>query len=289
MFCDLVETKSFTRTAPRHGVTQSAISQKLSILEREVGWRLAHRNSRHFQLTSDGKNCHPHFLEITRLADELDRQLAQAKVIPSGILELAVCYSIGLHHLPPLLTKFLKAVPKVAVHVHYGSIDRVHQDVLDNVADLGLACYPQRLHGLVIEPFRRERLLLVCHPQHPLAVRPAVAIRELAGHPLVALNELHRSPFMHGVPKNQRQHFQPVYKFDQVELVKRAVEMDAGGAILPETVVRAEVGHKILAAVPFEKGGHTEPLGIIYRRKKQFLPALTRLLKFLRPPRPAAN
>jgi DNA-binding transcriptional LysR family regulator len=88
------------------------------------------------------------------------------------------------------------------------------------------------------------------------------------------------------VPKNQRQHFQPIYEFDQVELVKRALEMDAGVAILPETVVRAEVAHKILAAVPFEKGGHTEPLGIIYRRKKHFSPALTRLLEFLRPRAP---
>jgi len=291
MFCELVETHSFTRTAKQHGVTQSAVSQMLQAVERDARWQLVHRpratpGRQVFELTPEGEVYHQYAREILRLAGDLDRELARVRVTAGGTIELAVCFSIGLHQLPPLLLRFQQAWPMVEVRVHYGSIDRVHDQVLDNVVDLGLVCYPQRRHGLGIEPFRQERLMLVCHPQHPLAARPAVTMPDLAGHTLVAWNELHRSPFLRGVPRNHRHLFQPAHEFDQVELVKRAVEAETGVAILPETVVRAEVAHKILAAVPFEKGGHTEPLGIICREKKLLSPAMNCLLHALRPPPP---
>ena len=170
----------------------------------------------------------------------------------------------------------------VEVRVHYGSIDRVHDQVLDNVVDLGLVCYPQRRHGLGIEPFRQERLMLVCHPQHPLAARPAVTMPDLAGHTLVAWNELHRSPFLRGVPRNHRHLFQPAHEFDQVELVKGLVRLGDSVAILPESTVAAEVAEGGLAAVPFTDGGDTEPLGVIYRRAKKLTPAMQTFIRELK-------
>lgn len=289
MFCNLVETRSFNRAADLHYVTQSAIRQALHHLERDGGTRLILRSRRTFLPTRAGETYHRHGREILRLAAELDRELQQLKTTAAGVIELAACYSIGLHQLPPLLQSFRREWPQIEVRVQYGSIDRVHGRVLDNVADLGLVCYPQQRRGLGIEPFRQERLMLVCHPHHPLAARAAVAVRDLAGHTLVAWNELHRSPFLRGVPKHQHRHFQPAHQFDEVELVKCMVELDAGVAILPEAVVRAEVAGAGLIAVPFENGGHTEPLGIIYRKKKLMSPPLNRLLQALRPPEPMAG
>ena len=72
-------------------------------------------------------------------------------------------------------------------------------------------------------------------------------------------------------------------------MVKRVVEMGGGIAILPEANVRAEVGHQILAAVPFENGGHTEPLAVIYRRSRSLSPAMENFIQALKQPVPAAN
>jgi len=111
MFFDLVETHSFTRTAKQHGVTQSAVSQMLQDVERDARWQLVHRPAatpgrQVFELTAEGDIYHQHAREILRLAGDLDCELARVKVTASGIIELAVCFSIGLHQLPLLLLRF---------------------------------------------------------------------------------------------------------------------------------------------------------------------------------------
>jgi DNA-binding transcriptional LysR family regulator len=74
-----------------------------------------------------------------------------------------------------------------------------------------------------------------------------------------------------------------------VELVKRMVEMDEGVAILPEALVRPEMADHRLAAVPFAAGGCTEPLAVIYRKKKKLTPAMNHFINVLKQPAPPAN
>ena len=282
MFCDLGETRSFRQTAERNGVTTSAVGQSLRVLEKKFGARLAVRRRGCFQLTAAGMICHEHCRTMIRLADELERRMAAARAAAGNVIELAACYSIGLHQLPPVLKQFQREFPPVQVQVRYASIDRVHDAVLDNAVDLGLTCYPQRRHGLMIEPFRLERLLLVCHPRHRLAARPAVALADLPGETFVAWSELHRSPFLRRVPSHLSHHFEPVHEFREVEMVKRAVELNAGIAILPEATVRSELASLVLCGVPFENGGHTEPLAVIHRRRKKLTPAMEHFIATLK-------
>ena len=286
VFCDLVETKSFTRTAKKHGVTQSAVSQQLSAMERVFGGPLVKRGRHKFQLTPAGEICHQRCLEIARLAAEMGKRMQQARDASIGLIELAACYSIGLHQLPSVLDRFRRDFPRVEVRVRYEHIDRVHELVLDNTVNIGLVAYPRRLPGLAIDPFRHERLMLVCHPQHPLAASPAVRARDLKDQKLVAWTEIRSSPIFKGMHQNLRHHFEPLHEFNEVEMVKRVVEMDGGIAILPEALVQEEVASRRLAAVPFEDGGYTEPLAVIYRRSRALSPAMENFIKALKQPEP---
>ena len=216
----------------------------------------------------------------------MEQAIQTAGEAETGTIELAACHSIGLHQLPPVLTRFQRAHPRVEIRVRYGFIDRVHEQVLANTVDLGLVCYPRRRRGLAVDPFRYERLVLVCHPRQPLAARPAVALADLKGQRLVAWNEIRWSPFLKNISGWQRHLFEPRHEFNQVELVKCAVEHDEGMAILPEALVRAEVATQRLAAVPFVDGGYTEPLAVIYRQKKPLTPAMKNFIACLKSPEP---
>jgi len=177
----------------------------------------------------------------------------------------------------------------VDIRVRYGRIKWVHQAVLDDEVNLGLVCYPRRLHGLQIEPFRHERLVLVCHPQHPLANLPAVALPSLRGHRFVAWKEIRWTALLQEIPKNLRHHFEPFHKFNEVEMVKRVVATDASIAILPEATVRSEVAQHLLAAVPFEDGGHVVPLAVIFRKSRVLAPAARNFIQALKQPEPMQN
>jgi len=289
VFCDVVETKSFTRTAKKHAVTQSAVSQQLSAMETALGGPLVKRGRHKFQLTPAGEVCHRYCLEITRLAGEMGKRMQQARDASGGLIELAACYSVGLHQLPPVLDRFRRDFPKVEVRVRYEHIDRVHEMVLADEVQLGLVAYPRRLPGLAVDPFRHERLMLVCHPRHPLAARPAIKMRDLKEQTFVAWKEIRSSPLFKGMPQNLRHYFEPVHEFSEVEMVKRVVEMDGGIAILPEVLVREEVADRRLAAVPFEGGGYTEPLAVIQRCRRTLSPAMKNFIQALKQPVPVAG
>jgi LysR family transcriptional regulator, transcriptional activator of the cysJI operon len=226
LFCDLVETQNFTRAAEKNYVTTSAITQMLHVLEADTGEPLVLRGGHTFLLTRAGEIYYQYATEIVCFAADAVRQM---QAVASGIvIELAACHSIYLHQLPPFLKQFRLDHAAVQINVRHGLIDRVHEQVLDNDVDLGLVCYPRRLPGLTVDPFRHERLVLVCHPQHPLATRTTVTVTDLKGCQFVAWNEIRWSPFLRNVPNCQRHLFAPHRECDQVEPVKRMVEMARG-------------------------------------------------------------
>jgi len=269
--------------------TQAHASNLFLALEREFGMQLAERRPGFFQLTPAGELCHRHFLEILRLHDALEPEMQAARKAAADIIELAACYSIGLHQLPPCLRRFRRDFPTADVRVRYQLIDRVHDAVLARLVNLGLVCYPRRRPGLAIDLFRHERLVLVCHPRHPLAACQSVTFSGLTGQHFVAWTEIRASPLMKDIPNHLRHHFEPAHEFHEAEMVKRVVEMGAGIAILPEAIVRSEVAGRRLAAVPFANGCCTEPLGIIYRENTILTPAMKDFIQLLKQPTVAAN
>jgi DNA-binding transcriptional LysR family regulator len=142
VYCDLAETESFTKAAQINGVTQSAVSQQISSLERQFTSLLIERSKKKFRLTREGQVLYDYSKQITQTYDALHSKLQEIKDIISGTIRVATIYSIGLHDLPPYIKHFLKEYPTVHVHVEYRRANQVYEDVLGNVVDLGLVAYP---------------------------------------------------------------------------------------------------------------------------------------------------
>ena len=289
VFCDVVETRSFTAVAKRNGVTQSAVTQMFRGLERRFKARFAVRKPKGFRLTPEGGLFYDICRKVLRLEAELFHRLRQTRDAAPGILRLAACYTAGLHQLPPVLNRFRRDYPAIDVRDSYHRIGEVHELVLDHRADLGYLCYPRSRGGLTVDLLGRDRMMAIFAPQHPLATRPAIAPPELEGEKLVGWDAVHASPFLHGLPGRQRRLFRPHHEFDEVESVKCQVEGGHYIAILPESAVQAEVAGHRLAAVPFQNAGCTEPLGLIYRKNKILTPTMTTFITALKQPVPPAN
>src|SRR3989441_1575451 len=176
VFCDLADTESFTKAAQINVVTQSAVSQQVSSLEKTFKSLLIERSKKKFRLTREGQVLYDYSKQIIATYDALHSKLQEIKDIISGTIRVATIYSIGLHDLPPYLKKFLKSYPTVNVHVEYRRANQVYEDVMGNVVDLGLVAYPSRDQKLDILPLRKDPLVLICHPQHPLAKNKSIKI-----------------------------------------------------------------------------------------------------------------
>lgn len=283
VFCDLVETESFTKAAQINQVTQSAVSQQISALERNFKSLLIERSKKNFRLTREGQVLYDYSRQILQTFDLMHGKMQEIKDIVAGSIRVSTIYSIGLHELPPFITRFLKTFPKVNVHVEYRRADQIYEDVFGNVVDLGLVSYPEKDSKLEIVPLWKDRLVLICHPQNKLARSKSIKLAELAANKFIAFEP--DMPTRKAVDRILRDHdvaVQYAMEFDNIETVKRAVEIDAGVAIVPETTITQEIAKKTLAAVEFHDGEFFRPSAAIYKKHKVLSPAMKEFLGILK-------
>jgi DNA-binding transcriptional LysR family regulator len=283
VFCDLAETESFTRAAQINNVTQSAVSQQISSLERQFKSLLIERSKKKFRLTREGQVLYEYSKQINQTYDSLQNRLQEIKDIISGTIRVATIYSIGLHDLPPYLKKFLKLFPTVNVHIEYRRANQVYEDVLGNVVDLGLVAYPTRDAKLEVIPLRKDTLVLTCHPHHPLAKSKSVKLSQLAGQKFVSFEpDIPTRKAVDKILKDHNIEVETVMEFDNIETVKRAVEIEAGISIVPRGTITQEVAKQTLAEVKIEGHELYRPLAAIYKRNKVLSPAMKQFLTMLK-------
>ena len=283
VFCDLAETESFTKSAQINHVTQSAVSQQISSLERIFKSLLIERSKKKFRLTREGQVLYEYSKQIIQTYDSLFHKLQEIKDIISGTIRVSTIYSVGLHDLPPYLKKFLKAYPTVNVHIEYRRSNQVYDDVLGNVVDLGLVAYPVKDSKLEIVPLRKDMLVLICHPQHPIAKNKSVKLKASDGQKFISFEP--DIPTRRATDKILKDHevtVQHAMEFDNIETVKRAVEIDAGIAIVPQGTITQEVSKQTLAEVRIEDAEFFRPLAAIYKKNKVLSPAMKQFITVLK-------
>jgi DNA-binding transcriptional LysR family regulator len=158
----------------------------------------------------------------------------------------------------------------------------VYLSVLDGRADIGLVAYPAPRRGLRAFALWNDRLVLVCSPSHTLASRRRISLSALHGEKFIAFSpdlptrrEIDRMLRFEGVKVKL------VLEFDNIETVKRAVEIENGVSIVPEKAVRDEVEAGLLATVAFSEPELQRPLGALIRRSARVSPALREFLALL--------
>src|SRR3984885_6214284 len=275
VFRDLVESRSLSKAASLNFITQSAVSQQIRAMEERFRVPLIERSNKRFGLTREGQLLYEASKEIVCQFDSLQHQLSEMRNIVSGTIRLSTVYSIGLHELPPYLKKFLREFPSVNVHVEYRRSNQVYDEVSEGTSDLGLVAFPVQKKTLKVEPFRKDRLVLICIPSHELAKEGEISVDRLKKEKFIG--------FEPDIPTRKAGlEVNPVMEFDNIETVKRAVEIGAGVSIVPSATVEQEVHDGTLASVEFKGPPYYRPLGIIYKAGRVLSPAMKRFLKTLK-------
>lgn len=275
IFRDLVETRSFSKSAARNSVTQSAVSQQVSSLEKRLKCLLVERGKKAFALTSEGERFYEGCRSITEAYEKLLAELQEMSARVTGSVRVSTVYSIGLHELPPFIKQYLKQFPLVNVHVEYRRSNQVYEDVLNNDADIGLVAFPEKKPHLEVKPFRRDRLVLICHPRHKLSHFKAMPIRQVIGHKFVGFDpDIPTRKALDRIFKKHKITVDQVMEFDNIETLKRAVEIDMGVSMVPLSTLTQELRNETIKTVDFTDEEIFRPLGIIHRKGRVFSPAL---------------
>jgi DNA-binding transcriptional LysR family regulator len=158
----------------------------------------------------------------------------------------------------------------------------VYEDVLHNAVDVGLVAFPMKHRQLEIIPFHEDQLVLICAPNHPLAGRKEAAIEELSQYEFIGFDQdIPTRKATDQLFKDNKLEIEPVREFDNIETVKRAVEINAGIALVPEATIMLELKQKLLCRLQIKGRKLVRPLAIIHRKGRVLSPALKQFIEML--------
>lgn len=283
VFCDVVETGSFSTAASQNFITQSAVSQQLRALEAKYHCKLLERSRGGAKPTPQGEILYRASREIIDRFREVEAELQHSCEVVGGHLRVAIVYSVGLHELPPYLKEYLRSYPEVNVHVEYARPNKIYENVIAGQIDLGIVAYPQRHPQINVTPIREDHLVLACPPDHPLASAKRVPVARLQGENVVAYErDIATRKATDQMLRTHHVSVHYVAEYDNIETIKRAVEIGQGVAIVPLPAVQHEVEHGTIKVVRLSDETLLRPLGIIHKRGRQLSPAAVKFIEVLK-------
>ena len=269
VFCDLADLRSFSRTAEKHLLSQSAVSQQLAQLELAHKCQLIDRKKRPIELTKAGQLFYQASKDMLDRYEQLKSELSTLQKSSVSRINVAAIFSIGMHTLPDYVKKFMVSYPDVNVHIEYFSASRIYEMVLSGDVDIGLVAVPKRDKRLDVYDFEDEPLVLVCSPKHPLSYESQVDIHKLQFERFIAFEKgVPTRAWVDNILGRYNIVVRPVMEFDNIETVKRAVEINSGISILPQTAILQELGSGTIKSIAFSNEKFVRPTGIILRKGK---------------------
>ena len=241
------------------------------------------RNQKKFRLTPQGTVLYSTFKEILALYEKLNCEIQEMRNIVSGTIQISTVNSIGLHELPPYLKSFIKEFPSVNARVEYRRANLVYEDVLHGTADIGLVAFPVNHKELTTINFAQDELVVAMNPEHSLAKKKNLSIDNLGGEEFIAFErDIPTRKATDEMLSNAGVEISVVMEFDNVETVKRALEINAGIAILPANTVTNEIDRNQLVALKLDHGVHVRPLAIIHKKNRMLTPALRSFVELMK-------
>ena len=283
IFCDIAELKNISRAAEKSMVSQSAVSQQLGQLERAFNTPLINRHKKSFGLTAAGELFYNTCKDILGRYESFQSSLNYLKNSAKSKISIAAIYSIGMHSLQEYIKKFMALHPDVHLDIEYLNADEIYKRLLLGKIDVGLVAIPRNNPDIQVFDFVPEPLVLVCSPQHSYAKKTSIDINMVQYQPFIAFaRNLPTRNWIDQLLIRYNVAIKPAMEFDNVETIKRVVEINTGVSIMPQTTIKNELANGTLKAIPFSNEKFTRPTGIIIRKNRVMNDSLKAFIEILR-------
>ncbi|CAN5750784.1 selenium metabolism-associated LysR family transcriptional regulator [soil metagenome] len=287
VFCDLVALQSFSLAAERNFISQSAVSQQIRALESKFKRRLLERvrGRRDVKLTPAGEVFYRESKNVLSAYDQLNESLRGLVGKIGGAVKVATVYSVGLHEMPVKVSEFMLKFPSAKIDLEYSRTTKVIRDVLSGTVELGVIAFPEPRRGLTLVQMPPSRLVLICPPDHKFASKAKVKASDLKGQDFVHFErDTPTRKAIDKILKAKAVEVNKVAEFDNIETIKRAVEVGFGIAIMPLPSVSDEFRTGRVAVIELSEKEWVRPVGVLFRSDRSLSLAAKKFVQILETP-----
>jgi DNA-binding transcriptional LysR family regulator len=185
-FVRLAAHGSLAAAAQHMGVTPSAVSRRLAMLEQRLGVRLLNRTTRRQSLTPEGERYLDEGRRILADLEQLESELAEGSERPKGLLRINAGFGFGRRHLAPAVSSFVQRHPQVEVILH---LTDHPADLAAEGVDIGIRFGLGADSGLLVRKIASNRRLLCAAPSYLARVPGPARPKDLADHQCIVIRE----------------------------------------------------------------------------------------------------
>ena len=285
VFFTVARLLSFTRAAEVLHMTQPAVTFQVRQLEEQFDTRLFDRNHNRVTLTEAGRLVFRYAERIFETYTEMEAAMRELKGAVGGAVVLGASTTVAEYLLPTLLGAFLRSHPEVGISLRVGNSEAVVAMVEESEIDLGVVEAPVSNRNLIVQPCLIDHLRLIVPPDHRLATRRKVTLRDFLDEPFVCREEGSgtREVIMEYLTRQgcTRNRLNLCMELGSPEAIKGAVAAGMGISMLSESVIAKEVTLGQLVAIPLDPPLE-RPISLVHARQKFRVPTLEVLLRFIR-------
>jgi DNA-binding transcriptional LysR family regulator len=280
----VAQEKSFSRAAERLHRTQPAISQAIRRLETEIGEPLFDRSSKDGTMTAAGRVLFGHAQQMVNLRLSAHAAIKELKGLQRGKLSLSA-NEYTVMYLLPLLPVFRARHPHIKIEVKRSLASRISSEILARETEIGIVSFKPSDPAIAALPVLTDELALIVPPNHPLAARKIVSVRELGAESFIAHNV--PSPYRERVVRTFEKYRTPLnisLEMPTLEAIKRFVEGGMGVALVPRLTAQAEIARGQIAALTVREMKLERKLYLVYRKSATLSHAARAFLRVAREP-----
>lgn len=277
-FLAVAQTGSFTQAARQCNVSQPSLSIQVAKLEDELGGPLFERTRKGGRLTARGETFLPRAKTILEQMESAREDAKALSGLTLGKVSLGCMPTTGAHLLPPILTSFRKAYPKIQVHLKEESSPDLARDLEQGEIELAILDEAGLRRGLDHQTILPEELLLALPAKHSLAGKSALSLKQVAEEPFILMKSGHGFRQI-TLDLYRKAGLEPKVVFESggIETVQAMVAAGLGISLVPQMV--AKFPGVAYASVSAPKAART--LSLAWRKKVRLSPASEALRKVI--------
>ncbi len=270
-FHGVARHRSFSRAGQELFRSQSAVSIQIANLEETIGQRLFHRTTKSIELTHTGEILLRYIEDIKRLLDEAEKEMQDLEGMKRGRLTMCTSDTTACYRIPNILQEYRTRYPKIEIIVRNATSLRTIDQVWQGEVDLGIATLSYLKPGLKEVPLFPRSDVLICHPEHPLAGRREVFLKDIEHYSSVLLDQNCSSRrILDETCERAGVKLSITMELSSIEVVKSFVSINAGISIVPKVAVQEEVRSGRFLSLRIKDFGKTgqKRMGVIYRKDR---------------------
>lgn len=254
IFLLIIDQGSLSKAALISHYTQSALSQMLNGLEKELGVTLLNRTHTGVSLTAEGQQLLPQIRQLSQAFNSLNNAASQLSALDRGVIRIGTFSSISTALLAPTITRFTHRYPNVEFELYQGDYAKIERWLTSHTIDFGFLALPinSQFHAI---PILNDEMVAILPQDHPLADHMMISSAAFSDEPLIILNEGQK----HGVvlPYLKQQGVSPYIKFISEDdyTILSMVEQHLGLSILAKLVTQHSTYHFVTRSLnpPLER------------------------------------